>query len=66
MRGRLDSMLMNYRRAEHLSPTPELSAWLKQYDALQSAPALPSAGDSARPSGAGGGRDTAKAGSPRR
>jgi len=67
MRGRIDSMLMNYRRAEHLSPTPELSAWLRQYDALERAPALPSGGDTARPSGGtGGARDTAKAGAARR
>jgi hypothetical protein len=65
-RGRVDSMLMNYRRAEHLSPSPELSAWLTQFDALRRSPALPGTGDTAQPSGRRGARDTAKAGAARR
>jgi len=65
-RGQIDSMLMNYRRANHLSPGPELSAFLRQFDAVQRAPALPGAADSTRPSGARGAPDTAKAGPARR
>jgi hypothetical protein len=35
--GQTDSMLMNFRRAEHLAPSPELTNWLRQFDALKAA-----------------------------
>jgi hypothetical protein len=38
--GRTDSMLMNFRRAEHLAPSPELTNWLRQYEALRPATVL--------------------------
>jgi len=56
-RGHVDSMLMNYRRAQHLSPTPELEAWLKQFDVMQKPPIVLPGSDTA---GARGARDTAR------
>ena len=35
--GKTDSMLLNFRRAEHLAPSPELTNWLRQFDALKAA-----------------------------
>jgi hypothetical protein len=57
LRGHVDSMLMNYRRAEHLSPTPELAGWLKQFDAMQKTPVVLPGTDTA---GRQGARDTAR------
>jgi hypothetical protein len=61
-RGRVDSMLMNYRRANHLAPGAELSAFIRQFDALQGALPLPGAtGDSAHPSDSGRAGDSGRA-----
>ena len=59
-RGRVDSMLMNYRRANHLAPGAELSAFIRQFEALQGALPPPGAADTAHPSGTGGAGDTGR------
>jgi hypothetical protein len=38
--GHVDSMLMNYRRAFHLSPSTELGSWLRQFEQVERNPVL--------------------------
>jgi len=38
--GQTDSMLLNFRRAQHLAPSPEMTAYLRRYEVLQAAPTV--------------------------
>ena len=57
--GQVDSMVLNYRRAAVLSPTPDLLAWLRQFDEARRTPDILGA-DSARADSAR--RDSARGG----